>query len=81
MTIPKFWKDLVERSLKTAGQVFIATSGLGQVGVFHLAWSHIGEVTLTSFVLSILTSLISAGVNPTASASLVVDTCETTKKV
>jgi hypothetical membrane protein len=71
----KFWLDLLERSAKTAIQVFLSVSGLGAVGIFHLAWAYIGETTLTAFVLSILTSLISggitAGVQSKASASLV----------
>lgn len=63
--VPFFWKDLFERAGKTALQAFLASSGLGAIGVFHLPWEHIGEITLTAFVLSIITSLLSSGVGPT----------------
>lgn len=69
-----FWKDALERAIKTAAQF-----GLFALGT--VTWTVIGDVISTSqavglavafgFVLSILTSVASAPVNDPESASLV----------
>lgn len=65
-----FWKDTLERSLKTGIQTLTAFLG-ADVTVFSIDWSLAGQVTLTAMAVSLLTSLASSRVGD-RSASLVV---------
>jgi hypothetical protein len=63
-----------ERAGKTAMQTFVALTTVS--GVFDLAavsWTAVGVATLSAAVLSLLTSVLSAGAGPSGSPSLVPD--------
>jgi hypothetical protein len=69
-----FWGPALERAIKSALQAFVTLASIG--GVFDLAtitWAATGWGTLSMFVLSLVTSLLSAGAGPTGSPSLVTD--------
>lgn len=55
----EFWKSAAERALKTAGQVFIASIGVG-LGFQDVNWGAIASVAGVAAVISIITSIISA---------------------
>lgn len=65
-----FWKDAFERAVKTFAQSLLATLTLSGVDVVHLDWGQTLSVAATATVISVLTSLLSAGVANTGTASL-----------
>ena len=73
-----FWKDAIERSIKTVAQTLV-TLWLTSEAVFNILtvdWTQALGVAVGAGVLSILTSLASAKSAGTDTASLVVDTKE-----
>jgi len=74
MWTPEFWKDAAERALKTAAQVALAivtaTAGLG---VTDIDWATTASVVGLATLASVLTSIISAGVGPTGTPSVVTE--------
>lgn len=75
MRTSKFWKDLFERAVKTFAQSAVAILVLS-TSLFDVSWvAAIGTAGLAALV-SVLTSVGSAGVGSSESASLVVDTKE-----
>jgi hypothetical protein len=65
-----FWKDAVERALKTAAQVVIGFF-VADISIFDVEWSNAFSVAAAAAVLSLLTSFVSAPVNVKGTASLV----------
>lgn len=68
-----FWKDAIERSLKTGAQFVIGGLGLseaGPVNAFDLDWQLGVGFALAGLALSLLTSIASAGVGARGTASL-----------
>jgi hypothetical protein len=63
-------KDAVERAVKTFAQSLLATLTLGGVDVLHLDWGQTLAVGGTAAVISVLTSVVSAGVGNSGTASL-----------
>lgn len=61
-------KDAAQRAANTAWQSLVTLTGAGQVDLFSLSWTHIGEVALGSAVLSFIKTLGVAGAlsNPAA---------------
>ena len=73
-----FWKDAVERSIKTMAQTLV-TLWLTSDAVFNILtvdWAQAIGVAVGAGVLSVLTSVGSAATSGTDTASLVVDTKE-----
>jgi hypothetical protein len=69
----KFWKDAFERAIKTFAQSAVAVLALS-ASLIDVRWgAAIGTAGLAG-VISLLTSVGSAGVGSSESASLVVDT-------
>jgi len=67
-----FFKDLLERALKTAAQFTIGGLALGEgVDAFAVDWQLGLGFAVTGFVLSALTSIASAGIGTKGDASLV----------
>lgn len=66
----RFWVDAGERAIKTAAQAAIATFGVG-AGLFDVDWSAALSMTGAAAVLSVLTSIASAEVAETGTASVV----------
>jgi cell division GTPase FtsZ len=66
-----FWKDAAERAIKTFAQVFVA-SGIGMgTGLFEADWLAGFSLSLSAAVISVLTSVASAGVREKGTASLI----------
>lgn len=65
----KFLADMTERALKTAAQAAFALMGTDAIGWTSLDWKEIGVGVLGATVLSILSSIISAGRGDPGSAS------------
>jgi len=73
-----FWKDAVERAIKTMAQTLV-TLWLTSDAVFNILtvdWAKALGVAVGAGVLSVLTSVGSAATSGTDTASLVVDTKE-----
>lgn len=71
-----FWADASERALKTIAQTILSIWVVGDQ-VFNLMqadWTQTVGVALGAGAISILTSIVSASVNSTGSASLAVKT-------
>lgn len=73
MRTSKFWKDAAERALKTFAQSAVAILALS-TGLIDVSWVHAASVAGLAALVSLLTSVGSAGVGSSESASLVVDT-------
>lgn len=72
MFTKSFFKDLLERALKTAAQFTIGGLALGEgVDAFAVDWQLGLGFAVTGFVLSALTSIASAGIGTKGDASLV----------
>lgn len=60
-----------ERAIKTFAQVLLALFATGQANVLTVDWESALAVAATAVVVSFLTSVLSAGVGPEGSPSLV----------
>lgn len=68
----KFWKDAAERAVKSAAQGALLYFGGDQLfDAWHANWAGIGAVAASAAALSLLTSLVSAKVGDSSSASMV----------
>ena len=68
-----FWKDAFERAVKSAAQAVVLTWGVGDqmLDLFAIDGAASLSFALGGFVLSILTSVISAPIGEKGTASLV----------
>lgn len=69
-----FWFDAVERAVKTAAQTTLtglALSDVGPINGFDLDWTLAGGFAVGGAVFSVLTSVATAQVRSTATASAV----------
>lgn len=57
-----YWSAVAERALKTAAQALIAILAVGQTDVLAVDWQNALAVTLTAALLSVLSSIASAGI-------------------
>jgi hypothetical protein len=71
MWTPRFWKDAVERALKTFAQTLIALLGVGGFGIIDAPWFSSLSVAGLAALLSVLSSVASATVGEQGTASLV----------
>ena len=69
MWTKKFWRDAAERAAKTGAQALAALFVTG-VTILTIDWGQAAAVTGTMMMMSVLTSVMSAGVgsNTTAAA-------------
>ena len=68
-----FWADVLERAVKTAAQAILTVLGLSNSGfgnLFEFDWTVLGQAALSGFVLSVLTSLVSAPIGESGTASM-----------
>lgn len=65
-----FWKATGERAAKTAAQALLVIVG-GGVGLLDVAWGPALLGVLSMTLASVLTSVVSLGVGPTGSPSLI----------
>lgn len=73
MFTAKFWRETVERAVKTAAQSVILFWGVGDglLNAWEADWAGAGGIALGGAVLSLLTSIVSAGIGPSNSPSMV----------
>lgn len=65
-----FWKDTAERALKSFAQGLILALGGGAVNVLTIDWLTLAGAGGGAALLSVLTSIVSAGVANKGTASL-----------
>ena len=68
-----FWKGTIERAVKTIAQTLLAMWGAQWFNIMEVDWPQTLSVVATAAVLSVLSSLLSAGVGPSGTPSLVAD--------
>ncbi|MGH8834115.1 MAG: holin [Actinomycetes bacterium] len=56
-----FWFATVERAVKTFAQTLVAVLSAGQLGLFDVAWVRATSTATLAAVISVLTSVGSAG--------------------
>lgn len=66
-----FWRAALERAVKTGAQTAAALLAVDGVNLLTLDWQAVGATTGLAVVLSVLTSIGSAGIGPVNSPSLV----------
>lgn len=70
-----FWKQALERALKTFAQAVVALLTSDQVlGILDVNWGDVAQVGALAAVLSLLTSVVSAPVGPDRNSPSLVDT-------
>lgn len=67
----RFWKHTAERAAKTAAQTAVALVGAGAVDVLTVDWQQVSSVSLGAAIVSVLTSVASAGASGDDTPSLV----------
>lgn len=66
----QFWQDTAERAIKTAAQAILAVFVAG-VTILSVDWVDTLAIGATAALVSVLTSIASAGIRDPESASLV----------
>jgi hypothetical protein len=66
-----FWKQTAERAVKTAAQVALSFFVVGQTGILEVDWQQFASVTVLAALASVLTSIVSSGVNDPENPSAV----------
>jgi hypothetical protein len=67
----RFWRHTAERAAKTAAQTAVALVGAGAVDVLTVDWQQVGSVSAGAAIVSVLTSVASAGASGDDTPSLV----------
>lgn len=67
----EFWKQTVERAVKTAAQAAVAFFIVGETVVQDVDWAIVGGGAAVAAIASVLTSLASAPFGPADTPSLV----------
>lgn len=71
MFTARFWKGALERAIKTFAQAEIALMSGDGLGLLDVDWGTAASVGGLAALLSLLTSVVSLGVGPENSASMV----------
>jgi hypothetical protein len=66
-----FWMDATERAVKTFAQVILALGVAGALDAFEVDWVKVLGVALGAVILSLASSIVSAEIRKTPTASLV----------
>lgn len=66
-----FWKDALERAVKTAAQTAVALIGTGAVGIIDVDWANIASVSGVAALVSLLTSVASGPIGEPDTPSVV----------
>ncbi len=68
----KFWRQALERAVKTVAQSAISVIGVDvTTGVFNVSWPVVASIAGLAGIVSLLMSVASSGVNDSSSPSLV----------
>jgi hypothetical protein len=67
----KFWKQTVERALRTAAQATLALWGTQVTGILEVDWSQTASVAALAALASVLMSVIATGVGDHESPSFI----------
>lgn len=63
-----FWKDAVERAIRTAAQALLALWATDVSGVLAVDWLQAGSVAALAALMSVLMSIVATGVGDKNSA-------------
>ena len=70
-----FWKQVLERAIKTFAQAAVGLMLSDKVlGIGEVNWKSVASVAAVSAVLSVLTSIMSAPIGPDKGSPSLVDT-------
>lgn len=72
----RFWIATLERAVKTAAQAGVIYIGAAQVSAWNFDWLGLLGYAIMGFVLSVLTSLVSANFGKNPGPSLADETIE-----
>lgn len=67
----KFWRDALERAIKTGLQAALAMLGTGVTGIIDVDWQNVASVSAVAAVVSLLTSIASNPVGDRGTAAVV----------
>lgn len=67
----RFWRDALERAVKTFAEATIATFGAAKLDVLNTDWVGVLSIGAGAVVLSLLASVASANIGEVDSASAV----------
>ncbi len=67
----KFWRETIERAIKTAAQTFLTYVGADQLNVLAFEWSTAGGFAAGGAAISVAMSLVSVPFGPAESPSTV----------
>lgn len=65
-----FWKDTVERAIKTCAQSMVAVMTAGATGVLDVDWVNALSVSLLATLVSVLTSIGSGTVGDQSASAV-----------
>ena len=71
MWSPSFWRQTLERLIKTFAQTLITVLGTSATNLLDVGWKQALSVSALAALLSLLTSIVSSGVGPDDGPSLV----------
>lgn len=71
MLTGQFWKEAFERAVKSAAQALLGLWALDGFNALNADWALAGGVASGAVVLSLLTSMVTAGVGESESPSAV----------
>jgi r1t holin len=65
-----FWRDALERALRTAAQTLIGVFGADATGVLNVDWKAAASVVGGAALVSLLTSVVASSVGAKGTAGL-----------
>ncbi|MGH3388940.1 MAG: holin [Actinomadura sp.] len=71
MFTANFWRDAIERAIRTAAQALIGILGAGATGLLDIDWPAALSAAGLAALLSLLTSIVASGVGTKGTAALV----------
>ncbi len=70
MLTSTFWRDALERCLRTAAQALLGVLTVAGVTVLDVDWQQAGAVAVTAALVSLLMSVVASGVGTPGTASV-----------
>ena len=66
-----FWRDALERAIRTAAQAVLALWGTSITGVLEVNWEQVGSVAALAALTSVLMSIAATGVGDRSTPAFV----------